>query len=99
MNRLRLSPRAAEDLEAIGDFIARDSPRRAVSFVEELLEACRTIARMPEAYPAVPELAEGLRRAVHGRYLIFYTVRSREVRIERLLHGARNIGAGEFHER
>ncbi len=93
-----MSPKAAADLEDIGDFIARDSPRRAMSFVEELFEMFRTIATMPEAYAATPELASGLRRAVHGRYLIFYSVEQHEVRIERVLHGARNIGPGTFHE-
>jgi len=31
----RLRPKAVEDLEAIGDFIATDDPVRAVTFVDE----------------------------------------------------------------
>jgi toxin ParE1/3/4 len=99
VRRLRFSPKAAEDIENIGDFIARDSPRRARSFVEELLDTCRGIVAMPEAYQGVPELAEGLRRAVHRNYLIFYTVRDSEVRVERVLHGARNVGPETFRGR
>jgi toxin ParE1/3/4 len=34
--RLLLSPRAQLDLEEIGDYIARDNPARAISFLDEL---------------------------------------------------------------
>lgn len=34
--RFHLAPLAEQDLEAIGDYIARDNPRRALSFVHEL---------------------------------------------------------------
>ncbi len=96
MRRLRLSPRAARDLEEIGDFIARDSPARAVSFVEELLAKCEAITQTPTAWPEQRGLAPGARRAVHQRYLLFYTVHVRQVRIERILHGARDIDGRLF---
>ncbi len=42
------SPEAEADLQQIGDYIAEDNPRRAASFVQELIEhATRIIdARM-----------------------------------------------------
>jgi plasmid stabilization system protein ParE len=39
--RLLLSPRAAADLEEIADYITRDNPARAASFVAELEAKCR----------------------------------------------------------
>jgi len=39
---------AAADLERIGDAIATDSPRRARSFVAELIEKARELGRWPE---------------------------------------------------
>jgi len=48
---LRLSLRAEEDLESIGDFTAKDNPARAKSFVEELQQRCQEILRNPTAYP------------------------------------------------
>ncbi len=91
--RLLLSPRAAIDLEEIADYIARDNPARAASFVAELEATCRAVAATPELYPARPDLASGLRMAVHGRYLVFYRdlPDDRAVRIERVLHSARNL--------
>jgi plasmid stabilization system protein ParE len=50
--RLAVSPRAARDLEDIGDYIARDNPARAVSFISELRLACVAIAANPQGFPA-----------------------------------------------
>jgi plasmid stabilization system protein ParE len=38
---------AERDLEEIGDYIAADSPSRAVSFVREVREHCTRIGRSP----------------------------------------------------
>jgi toxin ParE1/3/4 len=87
--RLLLSPRAQLDLEEIGDYIARDNPARALSFLEELKAHCERISAMPGAYPAREDLGIGIRMAVHGRYLILFRFRDDSVRVERVLHSAR----------
>mgnify|MGYP000007450059 FL=1 len=59
---------AEADLEGIGDYIARDNPVRATSFVLELARACLDLAAMPKAWPVVPRYEHhGIRRRVHGR--------------------------------
>ena len=80
MNPLRISPRAVADLEKIGDYIARDNPARAASFVDELNEVCRRIHHNPEAYASRSDIAPGLRMAVHRHYLIFFRVLLNEIR-------------------
>jgi toxin ParE1/3/4 len=45
----------------------------------------------PLSYPGREDLAPGLRMAPLGRYVIFYRVLDDMVRIERVLHGARNL--------
>lgn len=82
---------AERDLEEISDYIAKDSPRRALSFIEGIETLCQTLDVEPLRYEAADGLAPGLRRAIHGRYLIFYTVAGETIRIERILHGARDI--------
>ena len=73
--KLVLTKEAESDLIFIGDYIAQDNPRRAVSFIEELQARCTALLDQPRAYPLVPRHEEaGIRRAVHGRYLIFYRV-------------------------
>jgi toxin ParE1/3/4 len=89
--RVRLSPRAVTDLDEIGEYIARDNPLRAITFVDELESACRRIAENPQAYPLRSDLAPDLRMAVHTNYLILFRILESEIRIERVLHGARNL--------
>jgi len=87
------SPHAAIDLEDIGDYIARENPERAVTFILEMKERCDKIAATPRAFPLRPELGEGFRMMVFKSYLVFYRIDGDTVRIERVLHGARNIQA------
>ena len=96
--RCRLSLLAEFDLEEIGDYIARDNPRRALSFIEEIRARCSLILQTPHGSPLREELGEGVHIVPFGRYLIFYTVHedSDEVRIERVLHSAREIDQNFF---
>ncbi|MDK9721629.1 MAG: type II toxin-antitoxin system RelE/ParE family toxin [Rhodospirillales bacterium] len=88
---LVFSPAAEADLEEIGDYIALDNPLRAISFIQDIRDHCQVIVRTPEAIPLRDDLLPGIRMSVHGRYLIFHHVDNNSVRIERILHGARNI--------
>ena len=94
--RCELSPLAENDLREIGDYIARDNPQRATSSVNELLAHSQTIADHPEAYPARPELGQGLRACLHQRYVIFFSASPELVRIERIIHGSRDISDENF---
>lgn len=89
--KLGISPLAEQDMEAIGDYIAQDNPVRAVSFTEELYQQCLLIAESPVIYRERPELGHSVRSCAYGRYLIVFRVLDTEVRIERLLHGSRDI--------
>ena len=85
------SPLAELDIEEIGDYIARDNPSRAVSFIREIRERVAIIRAAPLAAPLRQELGEGIGMVPVGRYLIFYVVHPETIRVERILHGARNI--------
>jgi len=86
-----MSRQAEMDLAEITEFIARDNPARAFEFEEELVEHARKIGRAPFAYVERPELGARLRSCAHGAYVIFFTVDDRVVRIERILHGSRDL--------
>ena len=90
---LRFSPAAERDLEEIGDFIAQDNPRRALSFVVELREIATAVEYSPLAWPERADLLPGLRMRRFGRYLIFYRADQNGIRIERILHASRDIGS------
>jgi plasmid stabilization system protein ParE len=86
-----ITAEAEANLETIGDTIARDNPVRALSFVREL---CRDIADMPQAWPVVPRYEHhGIRRRVHGRYLIFYRIGADHITILHILNGAMDVEA------
>jgi len=84
-----VSDEAEADLERIADYIAEDNPARALSFVRELGARCGEIAHMPRGFPLVPPYEQkGIRRRVHGSYLIFYRINGGVIEILHILHGA-----------
>src|SRR6266853_6172705 len=90
--RLSFAQLVAIDREEIGDYVALDNLPRALSFIRELRAQCRKILDNPLAFPAREDLAPGLRILPYGQYLIFYRPMDTTVRIERILHGARDVG-------
>lgn len=85
------SPKSRQDLIEIGDYIAKDSPANAQTFVKRLISQCEKIGLAPLGYSARDDLAPGIRMAALGRYVIFFRHMDNTIRIERVLHGARNI--------
>lgn len=86
-------PRARRDLREIADRIAIDKPRRAATFVQDLIQECRLIASDPYLWPGRDDLPAHLRRVPFGKYLIIYSIQVSVVRIERIVHGARDLPA------
>jgi toxin ParE1/3/4 len=89
--KIIFAPRATEDVEEIGDYIFSDNPKAAVKFVSDLRLRCDTLKSAPQGGMLRPELGQAIRSVLFGRYVIFYTAHPDEVRIERLLHGSRDI--------
>jgi plasmid stabilization system protein ParE len=84
-----IADEAEADLERIGDVIANASPARAISFVSELRQCCEGLSDMPERFRLVPRYERGgIRRRVHGNYLIFYRVGIETIDVLHVLHGA-----------
>lgn len=96
---VELTAAAEADFESIGDYIARDNPVRAASFVRELYRSCLDIADMPESWPFVPRYEHhGIRRRVHGRHLIFYRINESQITVLHILNGAMDVEAILFPE-
>lgn len=86
---VHLSYEAIADLERIADYIAQNNSRRALSFVQELRDKCLSLGNMPQAYPLVPRYEKyGVRRRVHGNYLIFYRIDAGQVTVLHILNSA-----------
>ena len=92
--RVVITDAARADLIEIGEFIRPHNPKRAESFVDELLDRCEALADMPRAFPLVPRYEQyGIRRYVYRDYLIFYRVLENLVEVIHILHGARDYEA------
>ncbi len=92
--KLRYLPAAQDDLISIFDYIARDSPKRALSFVEKLdkriglLEGHPLLGRAPRH----PKLREyGYRVLIVESYLVFYVIRGGAIEVHRVVHGSRSL--------
>jgi toxin ParE1/3/4 len=89
--RLRFSLFVKHDLAEIAEFIAQDSPRHAATWIRVLRSRFAEIARQPLLYRLRPELGVDARLAPVGQYVILFRVRQNTVRIERVVHGSRDL--------
>ena len=88
---LRLSPCVPGDLEEIAEYIAQDSPRHAVRMLRLRHARMKEIARNPKIYRLRPEIGAEARLATVGNYVILFRIRQKTVRIERVVHGSRDL--------
>ena len=73
MTLVRWTPQAADDLQAIYDFIARDSPHYAQLTAEKILATIDLLEQFPLMGRQVPESSrEDLRELIKPPYRIVY---------------------------
>ena len=93
MSQADFSPRAVEDLREILEYIARDQPQVAEEFVSTLRQRCVELAQFPRIGMLREDLAPQLRVFPVGNYAIYFRPANDGVRIERVLHAARDVDA------
>ena len=99
MAQVRWTPQAADDLDAIAEFIARDSAHFAGLFVANILQTVDQLADFPESGRAVPEIGERtIRELVVGSYRIIYRLRPEAAEILTIHHGARLLDPRKLGE-
>jgi plasmid stabilization system protein ParE len=92
LSQIRWTLQAADDLEAIHEFIARDSAHYARLVVERVLQAIDQLDQFPESGRIVPELREpSIREIVRRPYRIVYRLRSDTVELLTIFHASREI--------
>jgi plasmid stabilization system protein ParE len=90
MAEVRWTPQAADDLEAITNFIATDSPQYARLFAMDVLVAVERFAVFPNSGRVVPELKDpAIREILFGSYRIVYRVKGDLVEVLTVYHGSR----------
>jgi len=97
MAQVKWTPQAADDLEAICLFIARDSEQLAAIFADRVLRATDRLARYPRLGRVVPELGiDNIREIIVGSYRVIYRAQQDAVQLLTLHHGARTLDVAKF---
>ena len=90
LRRLFWTDRALTDLEAIGDYIARDNPSAAERWIAQLMAVAESAAQIPLAARRVPELGRDDVREIFKRtYRIVYRVTDKRVEVLTVFEGHR----------
>jgi len=83
---------ALSDLEAIRDYIARDSTPYAARFVGRLVQSAEILEIYPEFGPVVLELpGKGIRQLVYHNYRILYQIGGDRLAIVAVVHAGRDL--------
>lgn len=94
MTRFVFSPAAADDLNEIWEYIARDDIDAADRFRDQVYDAVGRLAEMPRMGHRREDLAnKAIRVWSVGNYLIFYDPESKPLEIVRILSGYRDVEA------
>ncbi|MEX0692727.1 MAG: type II toxin-antitoxin system RelE/ParE family toxin [Gemmatimonadales bacterium] len=92
MTRVHWTPQASNDLDAIYEFVSRDSPRYAAVLVARLIIAADRLEQFIESGRVVPEVANPtIRELIRGAYRIVYRVREGHAEILTVHHAARPL--------
>jgi toxin ParE1/3/4 len=88
--RVIWSTEAFKDLDAIYEYIAKDSPIYAQRVVERIISRGEQIAKYPKSGRKTPEMNRpDIREIIEGSYRIIYRLKEHEIEILTVLHGAR----------
>jgi len=88
--RVTWSPEAIEDVEAIAEYVGRDSEFYARAVVTKIVEMSRSIERFPWVGGTVPELGdEKIRERFVYSYRVVYRVQEDRTLIVAVIHGKR----------
>jgi len=91
MGKVIWAPSALDDIDAIAEYIARDSVYRASLFVSRIIEAADHLQEFPMSGRVIPEIGEqSCREILYGSYRIMYRIEDSDVWITGVVHGARD---------
>jgi len=91
MVKIIWSPTALTDVDAIAEYIARDSPEHASFFIERLLEQTNRLTDFPHSGRVIREINDDkAREIIYGSYRIMYLLKNDDIWITGIVHGARD---------
>ena len=91
--KIKIFPRAKQDMEEVIDYLNTLSPDVALKYYDLLVEEIAGLSQMPERCPRPKDLAlaaRGYRYLIVKNYLVFYVIAGDTVQIRRILYARRN---------
>ncbi len=83
---------ALDDLEAIRDYIGRDSPYYSKRFIERIFDAAERLLDYPQMGRLVPEAGrDDVRELIFQGYRIIYRTKPNRVQVLTVIHGSRDL--------
>jgi addiction module RelE/StbE family toxin len=90
MAQINWTKQALSDLEAIGDYIARDSPAIAQLFVNRIINSVIRLESFPQSGRIVPEAKrETIREVIFRNYRIVYSLEDETIYILTIFHASK----------
>ena len=97
--KIRWTQEALDRLIEIEEHISKDSPPRAIQFVDQLIEHAELLSDKPRMGRAVPELANpDIREIVFKKYRIVYRLKTNCIEILTVFEGHRLMRLDEINE-
>jgi toxin ParE1/3/4 len=88
--RVIWSTQSLNDLDAIYEYIAKDSPIYAQRVIERMISRGEQLVTFPKSGRKTPEMNRSdIREILEGSYRIIYHIKKDEIEILTVLHGAR----------
>jgi len=91
------SPLAIDRATEISEYIARDNPLAATTWVETIFDKVQILKSSPESCRIVPEIQrEDIRELIYGNYRIIYRVEKEKISILTVRHGRQILPVDEI---
>ena len=99
MAQIKWTPQSLDDIDAIANFIARDSDYYARMFAIKIFDSVERLKSFPESGRIVPELnRKEIREVIFGSYRIIYRIRDKLVEILTVYHSARLLDVNKIKD-
>ncbi len=94
--KIKWTHEALDRLIEIEEYISKDSPSRAVQFMDQLTEHTEVLSDKPRIGRTVPELANpDIRELVFKKYRIIYRLKANSIEILTVFEGHRMLRSEE----
>ncbi len=94
MGKIKWTEKASSNLQAIYEYIAKDSKVYATRFIESLIGATKKLEILPQCGRKVPELENyGFREIIYNNYRIVYRIVgiNKDIEVLAVVYSARDM--------